>query len=303
MIEELNRVFGLGDEVRFSASPAGWPIIEIDSSVCRARISLYGAQLLSFMPAGQSEDLLYLSPRAYFEHGRAIKGGIPICWPWFGNHSTESDLPAHGFVRTCLWQVESIHKNEQQQIVVALGTRDTPESLSLWPHAFRLTLVMRFSKSLSLELITENTGKSRFTLSQALHTYFNVGDIQATEISGLLGCAYLDKVEDYAVKTQQTPLTFAAQTDRIYQQVSYPLEIMDGGRQRRILIDAQGSQTAVVWNPWQALSKTSADLPDEAYLHFVCVETANAAEDTVILEAGESRVLQTNYNVMDLTKL
>jgi glucose-6-phosphate 1-epimerase len=297
LIENLNRNFGIADIVEFIKGKGDLPCISIHGSFSNAMITLNGGQVLSFIPVGQEHDLLFVSENAFHQVGKATKGGTPICWPWFAAHPQERSLPFHGFVRNRLWQVQSVKQNEQNEPVVTLYLENTDEIRDLWPYAFRLVQVITISDTLTIELQSYNTGTQTFELTQAIHTYFSIGDILQTQVIGLEDTSYLDKVENFHAKTQTGPIRFSGETDRIYQDVSYPLEIQDEKLKRKIIIESSGSTTAVVWNPWIDIAHKSLDLCDDDYKRFVCIETANAANEVISIDPGRYHCLTARYEI------
>lgn len=294
-IEQLNSDHGIVGHLQFAPGGGGLPFIEVDNGRGKALISVYAGQVLSFLPAGESDDLMFLSKLAYYSPGKAIKGGAPICWPWFGPDPEGKGRPGHGFVRNRLWSVISTEALPNGDTKVVLGLDDTPETQSIWPQAFELRQEITVGSELTLELVTRNRGNQAFTITQAFHTYFKVGDIGQARVLGLEGCAYLDKVDGGKEKTQQGAVAIEGEVDRVYMGVASDLVIDDAALGRRILIQSSGSQSAVVWNPWAKISAEMGDLEDDDYLRFLCVETTNAATDTVQVPPGEERRLRTVY--------
>lgn len=301
LVAQLNADFALhrdDNRLRFVASAGGMPFIEILNQNACATISLQGAHLLSWQPTGES-DVLWLSGTAVFAPGKAIRGGVPVCWPWFGNHATVRDYPAHGFARTANWQViaTNILANGDTVIDLRLDTSLLNDDVqAMWPTPTVLDYRMTIGKTLSLSLMTCNEADDVITVTQALHTYFAINDIRQTMVTGLDGLDYLDKTEGFARKTQQGAVKFAAEVDRVYLQSRDPL-IIDDGR-RRIRVDNIGSRTTVVWNPWQKAAERMADMDSNGYRKMVCVESANAADDVVTLDSGECHTLTTNYTLV-----
>jgi glucose-6-phosphate 1-epimerase len=296
-IEQLNADYAITNQVKFVQGKGGFPIIEINNEHAKALISVYAGQVLSFQPQGESEDLMFLSDQAYYQAGKAIKGGIPICWPWFGPDPENSGRASHGFVRNRLWTVLGVETTRNGETQVKLGLVDTPETREIWNYAFDFAINILVGSSLTVELVTRNTGDEKFSITQALHTYFKVGDINQVKVLGLESGKYLDKVNGGVQKTQQGAVEFSEEVDRIYTDVKTELIIDDDALNRRIKITTSGSKTAIVWNPWATISANMADLGDEDYQHFVCVETANAANDVVeIPPSGEYRLVA-NYQV------
>jgi len=296
-IEQLNSDYGIADQLRFSNGKGDLPIIEINNSHAQALISVYAGQVLSYRPQSASEDLMFLSEKAYYQTGKAIKGGTPICWPWFGPDPENKGRASHGFVRNRLWSVQSTTTTPEQETKVTLGLQDTPETQGIWPHAFELSIEITVGKTLDIELVTHNTGDQPFTITQALHTYFKVGDIAAVKVGGLEDKEYIDKVDGGTQKHQSGLITIAEEVDRIYTDVPSVLVIEDAALKRKIHINSTGSQTAIVWNPWTDNAVKMADLADDDYKKFVCVETANAANDVVTISPGTEGRLTANYSI------
>ena len=294
-IERLNSDHGIAGQVEFIEGQGGFPFIHVNNVKANALISVYGGQILSFQPAGKTGDLMFLSEKAYYQTGKAIKGGVPICWPWFGPDPQGKGRPAHGFVRNCMWNVIETMVDENGDAKVILGLTDTPETQTFWPHSFSLTLEVTVGDSLNLALVTRNTGAQAFTLTQAFHTYFSVGDIHQIRVSGLEGREYIDKVDGGQQKMQSGAVTINSEVDRIYLDVLNDLIIHDTALKRKIRIASQGSQTAVVWNPWAKISAEMGDLHDDDYLRLLCVETTNAATDIITVQPGSEFKLAANY--------
>lgn len=295
-IRDLARRFGIDNRVSVTEGRGGLVMVEVTTDHATAVISSYAGQVLSYRPRGQ-RDLLFLSESAYYAAGKAIKGGVPICWPWFGPDPEGKGRPGHGFVRNRQWDLLGAEARADGSVRVSLGLGDTEETRAVWPHAFSLGLEVTVGASLEVALITRNRGVAPFDLSQGLHTYFRIGDIARTRVFGLEGCAYLDKMEGGVEKRQTGAVTITAETDRVYTGVTGPLEIDDGGLDRRIRITSTGSASAVVWNPWAATAKAMADLGDDDYLRMICVETTNAGPDVIRLAAGAEHRLTACYAV------
>lgn len=296
-IEQLNSDFGLAGQLRFVEGKGGFPMGEVDNGLARARISLYGGQLLSFQPAEEPEDLMFLSERAYYQEGKAIKGGVPLCWPWFGADPEGLGRPAHGFMRNRHWNVQGAEVLADGATRLRLGVVDTEETRGIWPHPFQLSLRVTVGNDLTLELVTTNPGSEALTVTQALHTYFKVGEIGGVRVLGLEENDYLDKVDGGAQKRQAGPVTIAGEVDRIYIGVQGDLVIDDPALERRIRIASTGSRSAVVWNPWATIAAEMADLADDDYTRMLCVETANAGSDVVSVPPHGEYRLTVRYSV------
>ena len=298
-IEQLNTQFGIAGQLEFIAGNGGLPMIQVKTVKAKALISIHAGQVLSYQPAGEAEDVMFLSAKAYYQGGKAIKGGAPICWPWFGADPEGKGRPGHGFVRNRGWNVVATEALANGDIKVTVGLDDTPETQAIWPHAFSLRQEIVIGGSLNLSLITRNTGKEKFTITQAFHTYFKVGDISRAKVLGLAGCDYLDKAGGGNTQKHQTgDVTIDAEVDRIYLNVGNTLTIDDAALNRRIQITSQGSKTAVVWNPWEKIAKDMADLEDHDYQRLLCVETTNAADDVREVAPGGECRLTADYRVV-----
>jgi glucose-6-phosphate 1-epimerase len=242
-IDTLNPHFGLPGALHFVLGRAGFPEAEITTPQASARVALHGGQVLAWQPAG-AQPVIWVSKAAVFEPGQPVRGGVPVCWPWFG---AREGLPAHGFVRTRLWQVRATSMDAAGQVVLRLGLQDDADTRALWDHAFDLELVVTVGATLTLALISRNTGDRPLTITDALHTYFCVGDIAQTTVQGLDGCVYLDKVQNFAEARQTGAVNFVGETDRIYVNTMADCVIDDPAQQRSIRISKTGSSSTVVW--------------------------------------------------------
>jgi glucose-6-phosphate 1-epimerase len=297
LIDRLNQRFAIPGRVECTFGRGGLPLLRIHNDRASADLCLYGGQVLDYRHAGDPENRLFLSRRAWFEAGRAIKGGIPICWPWFGADPDGAGRGAHGFARTREWTLEQVRELDREHTEVQLSLQDDAASRDIWPFRFLLTLRVIIGPGLQLTLTTHNRDTRAFLITQALHTYFAVDDIARTHVDGLDGLDYLDKVLDFTRLQQTGPVTFHREVDRIYQGVDADLTICNG--HHRIRIAADGSATAVVWNPWEEGARDMADLDDTAYRHFVCVETANAADEVIAVKPGQQWTLGASYSWLD----
>lgn len=295
-LSALNTRFGIPGRVIFSEGPGGLATVEVNDPCAHALLALQGAHLLDWTPAG-AEPVIWLSPAAKFARGKAIRGGTPICWPWFGPHPTETTYPAHGFARTACWEVLSVECPADGG--TRLEFRLIPEESvhRWWPHATRLEFHILVGSELQLTLLTKNIGTAPVAVGQALHTYFAVSDVCKVRLVGLEGLSYLDKVHGGSVKLQHGPVTFHEEIDRIYRDSVQDCIIVDPGLKRRLRIAKTGSRSTVVWNPWIQKSAKMDDFVESGYLGMVCVETANAADDIVTIEPGAEHRLGVVYSV------
>lgn len=298
-IEQLNAEFGITNKVKFVEGKGGFSLIEVNNEFAKATISLYAGQILSFQPHNQQE-LMFYSSQAYHQVGKAIKGGTPICWPWFGPDPEGKGRSNHGFVRDRWWQMREAVSNQDGSTSIVMGLTDTPETREIWDYSFDLAIAITIGTSLTIELITRNTGDKAFDLTQALHTYFKIGDIDQVQVLGLEDTAYLDKVDGGKNKPQTGVVTFDGECDRIYLDVSSQLIVEDSALKRQIQITAANSNTAIVWNPGATAAAKMADLGDLDYQNFVCVETANAANEIIKVSPGDDYNLTANYAIKSI---
>ncbi len=299
-IATLNAHFAITRQIAFEAGPGDLPIITIRNSAAEATVSLQGAHVLSFQPQDQ-QPVLWMSQHTRFETGKAIRGGIPLVFPWFGPHPSDPSKPQHGFARTMLWEVLGTSAGAAGTTQVRLGLQDNMQTRELWPQAFALEYVITVGSTLEAELIVRNTDEAAFTWSGALHSYFTVGDVRRIAINGLDGATYIDQVDGKQRKQQHGAVTFDRETDRIYLDTEATCDIHDPVLGRKIYVAKRGSRSTVVWNPWIDKARAMADFGDDEYPGMVCVETANAADDAVTLAPGEEHRLAVSIAVDALT--
>lgn len=299
-VELLNNKFSFqntNNSLYFKTGEGDIPLIEISNEHASALISLQGAHLLSWKPNKQ-QDVIWLSDDASFSIGKSVRGGIPICWPWFGAHESNNAYPAHGFARTVFWQVTNtiLLDNGEIQISFKLDTNEMDEKFKeMWPQNTTAQYIITVGKNLTLELITTNNSDESIEIGQALHTYFNVHDVSKAKVLGLEGRSYLDKPDNFKQKEQVGEISINDEVDRVYINTDDDITIDDN--KRKITIKKQGSNSTVVWNPWKAVAEKMGDLGENGYLKMLCVESANAADDVRVIKAGESHKLSVIYTV------
>jgi glucose-6-phosphate 1-epimerase len=297
LIQELNQRFGSSEQLVFTLSRNDTPIAQINTPLCRAQVALQGAQVCSWVPAGE-QPVIWLSDKAVFAPAKSLRGGVPVCWPWFGAHSTHKEFPAHGFARTVDWSLRETQVLADGMVTLLFELENNASIDAMWPADCRLTLHMKFGHSLELELTTENTGQQPAVISEALHTYFAVGDVRQVQVSGLENTDYLDKVDDFALKHQTEAIRINSEVDRVYIDTEAECVIEDAHWQRRIHIQKRGSRSTVVWNPWQEKADAMGDMGVQGYLSMLCVESANAMQNAVTIPAGQSHSLWVKYQVV-----
>lgn len=290
MIEQLNSNHAIEGNIRFIEGEGGLPTAVIENAHAHAKVTLHGAHVTHFQPHNQA-PILWMSSQAQYRSDKALRGGIPVIWPWFGPHPTDDTKPQHGFARVSAWSVlrtEALPNGETQ---LALGLSDNETTRSIWPYSFELEIVITVGGSLQVDLTCRNTGAQKFDAGAALHTYFTVGHIDSVHLEGLDGRPYLDKVTGYDRKVQSGDIRFTQEVDRIYLDTDDMVTIHDAKLARQIHVSKSGSLSTVVWNPWEDRAKTIGDFPDDGYETMVCVETTNAAEDTRTIDPGANHTL------------
>ena len=258
----------------------------------RAEVFLHGAHLSAWQPPGHA-PVLFLSRHSAFDPAKPIRGGVPICFPWFGPHATDTQAPMHGFARILPWAlVEAQDTNEAVTLSFRLSD-DEMTRASAWPHPFEAEFRLTFGASLEMALTVHNTGPAAVTFEEALHTYYAVADIRQVTITGLEGTDFLDKTRGFARTPQgASPVRITGETDRIYLATQASCAIEDAAGHRTIDVGKQGSDTTVVWNPWVDRAKAITDLGDDEWTRFVCVETCNVKDSAVTLVPGDSHTLR-----------
>ena len=298
-VSELKNKFSLDGILDITEVHSSFPLIKINNQYASAVISLYGGQVLSYTQH-EEDELLFLSDKAFYEVGKAIKGGIPICWPWFGADPEGKGRPAHGFARNSLWDLGSTEQTASGETKVVISLLSNDVIKKLFPFEFKLSLTVVVGKELDIELTTRNMDEESFDITQALHTYFSVEDVNSVAVLGLDGSDYLDKAKSNTGeenKTQKGDVIFDSEVDRIYLNVPSNLKIKQKDSVKSTEIKSTNNKTAVVWNPWKELCEKSADLKPDDYTRFVCVETANAADDVINVMPGEVFSLRVVYSM------
>ncbi|MES2624871.1 MAG: D-hexose-6-phosphate mutarotase [Pseudomonadota bacterium] len=243
-------------------------VLEIENAHATASISLFGAQVLSFQPKHDGRERLFLSTKARWDGSKSLRGGIPICWPWFGAHAEAEKYPAHGYVRTRQWQLLATEDMESATLL-RFGIENTMGAG--FNGTASLTLEVLIGRQLSISLITTNTGVEPFKLGCALHSYFAVSDVSATKLEGLQG-TYSDKTRNWAMLPTPVLYEFTSETDRIHLHATPIVCILDQGH--TTLVHSKGHDSVVVWNPWEENSRQLPDMAENEFKLMLCVETA-----------------------------
>jgi len=285
-LHSLNERFAVAGVVGFETGSGGLIRAAVSAPGAEGHVYLHGAHVTHHRPKGQ-QPLLFLSERSRFADGMAIRGGVPVVFPWFGARAGDPTAPDHGVARTREWAVESVEPFGDGSVAVTLVLEADDDTRRLWPHDFRIRQRVVFGDRLAMTLEVENRSDHPFLFEEALHTYLRVGDVGEIAITGLAGCAYLDKTDGMKRKTLAAePLRLSGTTDRVFLDTRSTCIVTDPTLARRIDIEKTGSATTVVWNPWSDKAKAMADLGGDAWRSMVCVETANAADNALRLQAG-----------------
>ncbi|HHS92458.1 MAG TPA: D-hexose-6-phosphate mutarotase [Campylobacterales bacterium] len=266
----------------------GFEYLEIQNDHAHAKIALQGAHIFHYQAKGE-EPLLWLSENAYFEKGKAIRGGVPLCFPWFGPHRFDATLPQHGFARNQEWGYIARHELEDGSTHVQLMLTPNETTRAMWEYNFVLLYDIIVGKTLSLELTTINTDTEAFDVTQALHSYFKVSDIDNATIKGIDKSIFYSNL-DRGLEKQYGDVSIDQEVDRVYFEPSSKITLVD--KDREIILNQKGSNSLVVWNPWEAKSTSMADMPNDGYKTMLCLETANALKDFVRLEPNEIHTLK-----------
>ena len=295
-IAKLNHLFGITNQLKFEVDANGLVMVNIDNEFAEASLCLQGAHLLSWIPKMQ-KPVIWLSDNAIFSKNKSIRGGVPICWPWFGAHQTEKKYPAHGFARTQEWKpVESLVMPDGRTCFT-LQLFPNEITQQFWKYEFELRLQVIVGKKLEMILITKNMSDQVFSIGQAFHTYFNVSNINQVSVQGLENVTFIDALEDWKRKSESDPITINAEIDRIYLDAGDDCIIKDLEFMRSIRISKTGSKSTVVWNPWIEKSIRMGDMGEDGYKNMVCVETTNATEDVVSIAPGEEHQMSVCYQL------
>ena len=296
-ISTCNKKFGIAGQLEFVQDAGGLVIARIANKHAQASIALQGAHVMTFQPVGE-QPVIWLSPAAKLVQGKSIRGGVPICWPWFGPHASDSSFPGHGFARTVPWEVVASEALPDGSTRITFELPQSSIPSAQWPHACRARNIVTVGKALSVELATENTGKAAFDIGEALHTYFAIGDVGDMCITGLEGCTYIDKVGVAQSRTQQGAIQITSEVDRIYIDTEADCLIEDQVQKRRIRIAKKGSRSTVVWNPWVEKAAKMGDFgSDTGYRGMVCVESANAASNVINVAPGTAHSMCVVYSI------
>lgn len=287
----------LPPSVRLDPGDGSLPRLLVTTPVATAEVHLHGAQVTSWRPSGH-DDVLWLSGTSRFTAGSAIRGGVPLCFPWFGAHATDPHAPSHGFARVSRWSLDEA-REDGDDVVLTLSLTDSAETrASAWPHAFHAALRVTVGATLGLDLTVHNRDTRAVTVEEAMHTYLRVSDVRQARITGLEGSRYLDKLGGpEPVPGAEGPLVLTGATDRIYLDTARTTTVEDPAGGRRTTVRAQASGTTVVWNPWDERAAAMADVEDGGWTRMLCVETSNVGPAALTLEPDATHTMSARFEV------
>lgn len=288
-VAALNKQFGMGEMVRFGIGEGGLVCVDVNSGASTGRVYLQGGHVAAWQPRGE-EPVLRMSSKSVYAEGKAMRGGVPVVFPWFAGKGDDAKAPGHGVVRTMNWEVESVRVSDGAVVMVFVVKSDA-STKQWWPGDFEVREVVSMGKELAIELRVKNVGKEAMKFEEALHSYFAVKDVEKVKVTGLEGVKYLDKVDGRKEKTQAGAVEFKGETDRVYLGTKGPYVIEDAGWGRKVRVEKTGSATTVVWNVGG--EKKVVDFGEGDWRGYVCVEAANLKEEGGLVEvkAGEEGVM------------
>jgi glucose-6-phosphate 1-epimerase len=284
--------------VRAGTGPGHLPRLAVETPLASAQVYFQGAHVSAWRPHAVPAPVLWMSAGSYFEAGKAIRGGVPICFPWFGAHAADPKAPGHGFARLRDWTLIEAAEAADGTVTLALELAADKALTPLWPHVFRIVHRITIGATLTMALEVTNPGAEAFTFEEALHTYFAVRDVREVRVTGLERTDYLDKMSGLGRKTQtDDAIRFIGETDRVYLDTRSECVIHDPGERRRIVIRKTGSDATVVWNPWIDKARAMPDFGDQEWPEMVCVETCNVNVHKRTLAAGATHTMTAMIHV------
>ncbi|WP_433967188.1 D-hexose-6-phosphate mutarotase [Tunturiibacter gelidiferens] len=298
-ISQLTEHFGLPGVLAFHATEGGLVRADITTPHATATVYLQGAHLTAWQPAGH-QPAIFTSRKTDFAPGKAIRGGVPIAFPWFATRHDGKTGPSHGFARIQDWTLAfAALAGDDLHLTFTLGPNDLSRSLG-YDH-FRLAYQLTVGRTLTMQLTVANDADTPLVFEEALHTYYAVADVHEIAITGLDGVSYLDKVDGLKEKLQHGDITVTGPTDRVYLDTTGTCKLNDHAGRRRIAVAKTGSNTTVVWNPWESGAAKLADMDPTEWHEFVAIETVNAATDAITLAPGATHIMQARVSVEELS--
>lgn len=284
--DDLDDNFGIEGEIGFYEED-DLVYAMVSNKYSDATICLYGAHIVSYSPT-KNMEVLWMSPYSSFEQGKAIRGGIPVCFPWFGPHESDENLPQHGFARIMDWEVTKTETLESGESMICLQLCSSDKTKEFWPHDFCAEMIFKVGAKLSVTLKVNNTSADSIEYTSALHSYFSLSGIENISIEGLENTRYQNQLDGGDYKQETPLLTINKAETRHYYNTETTCVINDPIFNRRINIEKLGSKNSTVWNPWAETCAEMGDMPNDAYETFVCLETVNKIDDAIKLAPGAS---------------
>ena len=293
----LSKIKTLSNAVSIQADSTGYEFLIITHKQFDAAFALHGGHLVHFQLKEQPA-IIWTSKTAIYSAQKAIRGGVPICWPWFGpaDKSLGKDLPAHGFARTSKWELTSSSESEQG-VEIELRLTDNDKTRAIWPYQFELLLRATLTDQIKLELISKNIGTVPFSYTSALHTYLNISAPENCSISGL-NSQYTDKLDNGLAKSGDTTLQLTGSIDSVYQKAPSSIVLLDKQFGRQLVIENSGNDSDVVWTPWIEGAQRFADMPDDGYQTMVCIESAITNKTGIIIQPGKTHRVSTSIRAV-----
>jgi glucose-6-phosphate 1-epimerase len=290
----------LNKSIKITDENDGLQFIEIDNSLAVARIALQGGHVDWWRPKSANQDVLWRSSNARYEKGRSIRGGVPICWPWFGHHPTDGTYCVHGFARVAPWKLQNSTQLKNGATKIVLTMNPSEDQIKQLTYDYELELTVLVGDSLSLNLKTTNLSNHPFTISEGYHTYFYVSDIENIKITGLENSVYTDKFDNFNRGIEKGAIQFYGPFDRVYSNTSNDCYIEDEGLNRVITVKKSNSNSTVVWTPWKRKAMEMGDMGEtDEWRRMICVETANLLENSVVIYPKLSHSIATEYSVQE----
>ncbi len=283
--QQLNERFGIDGRVAFEPGPGGLILARLTAAGASAAVYLHGAHVAAYAPAGQ-RPVLFMSGCSRFADGQPIRGGVPVCFPWFGKRADDPDAPQHGLARLRRWDVVATRELDDGTVRIELATQVDP---------FAVVHRVELGAALTMSLIVRNASAGEASYTAALHSYFAVSDIRQVEVTGLEHAAYRQFGAEH--RQGEAPIRFEGETDRLYTNTPATCVLHDAGWARRIVVSKEGSRSTVVWNPWVDKARALPDFGDDEWPRMLCIETANIAENAVTLGAGAEHTMAARVEV------
>lgn len=288
-------------QVRLEQLPSGVRTAHIENDLATASISLFGGQVMTWQPKQATDPVLWMSPLAKFDAKTAIRGGVPICWPWFGKHPSTATAPSHGYARLCAWELDRITSLADGRTEVVMSLPQSAQSGNHRLADLSLSARVLIGNSLEVALTTHNKSAAQARITEGFHTYFHVSDIVDVQVTGLNDCEYVDLVDNDRRRRQAGAIGFAGEVGRVFVSCGRTCAIEDRRLGRLIRVESTGSQSIAVWNPGLDTASKMADLGSEGWRTMVCVETANALENALVIAPGQRHTTTAVYTVAPLS--